>query len=45
VLLSIRYGNWTEVGDPDQAANWARFWRHEVEGYIDAYRAVQDGDA
>ncbi len=45
VLLSIRYGNWTEVSDPDRAANWARFWRHEVEGYVDAYRAVQDGDA
>ena len=44
VLLSIRYGNWTEVIDPDAAASWAHFWRHEVEGYVDAYRAVQDGD-
>ncbi len=44
VLLSIRYGNWTEVIDPDQAANWAHFWRHEVEGYIRAYEVVGGAD-
>jgi hypothetical protein len=43
VLLSVRFGNWTEVTDPGQAANWARFWRAEVQGYIAAFRAVNGG--
>jgi len=45
VLLSVRFGNWSEVTDTGQAANWARFWRHEVEGYIAAFRAVSDGSS
>jgi hypothetical protein len=40
LLLSIRYGNWGDVSDPVQAANWARYWRAEIQGYIHAYRAV-----
>lgn len=40
ILLSIRYGAWTIVNVPDQAANWARYWRPEIQGYIHAYRAV-----
>jgi hypothetical protein len=43
VLLSIRFGDWTQVTDPGQAASWARFWRREVEGYIAALKAVNDG--
>ena len=42
VSLSIRYGAWSDVNDPVQAANWARFWRPEVQGYIAAFRAVSD---
>ena len=45
VLLSIRYGDWGEVTNADQAATWARFWRAEVEGYIAAFRAVNDGNS
>lgn len=45
LLLSVRYGHWS---DPDltsqQAANWARFWRQEVQGYIYAYRTVTGVD-
>ena len=41
VLLSIRFGTWTTVTDPLQAANWARFWRAEIQGYIHAYRVVR----
>ena len=44
VLLSIRYGAWSDVNDPVQAANWARFWRPEIQGYIHAYRAVTGVD-
>jgi hypothetical protein len=39
ILLSIRYGNWNVVNDPVQAANWARYWRPEIQRYIHAYRA------
>jgi len=44
LLLSIRYGLWTNVIEPDQAANWARYWRPEVQGYIHAYRTVAGVD-
>lgn len=44
LLLGIRFGAWTEVIEPDQAANWARYWRPEVQGYIHAYRAVTGVD-
>ena len=44
VLLSIRYGAWADAYDPKQAANWARFWRSEIQGYIHAYRAVAGVD-
>jgi hypothetical protein len=41
LLLSIRYGNWSNVdASAAQAANWARYWRPEVQGYIHAYRAA-----
>ncbi len=30
--------------EPEQAANWARYWRPEVQGYIHAYRAVTGVD-
>ena len=40
LLLSIRYGAWSTVFDPNQAANWARYWRPEIQGYQHAYRAV-----
>ena len=40
LLLSIRFGAWTAVIEPQQAANWARYFRAEIQGYIHAYRAV-----
>jgi hypothetical protein len=30
VLLSVRYGDWVDVNNPAQAANWARSWRPEL---------------
>jgi hypothetical protein len=44
ILLSIRFGNWNAVIQPQQAANWARYWRAEIQGYIHAYRAVTGVD-
>jgi hypothetical protein len=44
LLLSIRFGNWSNVINRAQAANWARFWRQEVQWYIHAYQAVTGVD-
>ena len=44
LLLSVRFGDWVDVNEPDQAKNWARFWRAEIQGYIHAYRAVTGVD-
>lgn len=44
LLLSIRFGDWLDVNDSAQAANWARFWRAAIQSYIHAYRAVTGVD-
>jgi hypothetical protein len=44
LLLSIRYGNWSMSNQSAEAANWARYWRGEIQGYIHAYRAVTGVD-
>jgi hypothetical protein len=44
VLLSVRFGAWSTVHDPVQAANWARYWRPEIQSYIHSYRAVTGAD-
>jgi hypothetical protein len=44
LLLSIRYGNWNDVNDADQAGNWARYFRQEVRQTMHAYRAVTGFD-
>jgi hypothetical protein len=44
ILLSVRWGAWSTVDDPNSAANWARYWRAEVQGYIHAYRAATSVD-
>ena len=40
ILLSIRYGDWNEITDQDNAKTWARYWRPEIQGYIHAYLAA-----
>ena len=32
LLLGIRFGSWTTVIEPEQAANWARYWRRRGPG-------------
>ena len=44
ILLSVRYGLWTDEIHPESAANWARYWRPEIQGYIFAYRAATGVD-
>jgi hypothetical protein len=44
ILLSVRYGSWTDEIHPENAANWARYWRPEIQGYIFAYRAATGVD-
>jgi len=44
LLLGIRFGSWTTVNEPEQAANWARYWRAEIQRYTHAYRAVTGVD-
>ena len=41
LLLGIRYGSWNSptVGATN-AANWAHYWREEIQRYIHAYKAV-----
>ena len=44
VLLGIRFGAWPSQIEPQFAANWARYWRPEIQGYYHAYRAVTGVD-
>jgi hypothetical protein len=44
LLLSIRYGDWNNVIDPDRAKNWARRWRPEIQQYAHSYRAATGVD-
>ncbi len=45
LLLSIRYGSWNDpTMDGQNAANWAHYWRAEIQRYIHAYKAVTGVD-
>jgi hypothetical protein len=44
ILLSIRYEAWPSIIEPQAAANWARYWRPEIQGYCYAYRAATGVD-
>ncbi len=44
LLLSVRWGDWSQCDDPYRAANWARYWRAEVQGYVHGYRAATGVD-
>jgi hypothetical protein len=43
-VLSIRFGDWSRTREPSRAANWARYWRAEIQGYVHAYRTVTGVD-
>jgi hypothetical protein len=45
VLLSIRYGDWVDIENTqEQAKNWARYWKPEIQRYIHGYQAVTGVD-
>ena len=44
IVLGLRFGGWSLVNDPTAAANFARSWRAEIQGYECAYRAVTGVD-
>ncbi len=44
LLLSMRFGDWSTIVDRNQAGNWARYWRQEVQWYIHAYETVTGVD-
>lgn len=44
LLLSVRYGDWANIHNADQAGNWARYWRSEIQSYMHSYRAVTGVD-
>jgi hypothetical protein len=44
IVLSVRFEAWPSIIESQHAANWARYWRPEIQGYIYAYRAVTSVD-
>lgn len=44
IVSSIRWGDWNSINDPVNAANWATFFRPEIQTYIHSYRAVTGVD-
>jgi hypothetical protein len=45
ILLSIRYGDWVDINNiEDQAKNWARNFKPEIQRYIHAYQTVTGVD-
>ena len=44
ILLSIRFGNWSDEIDENVAMVWAQYWRQELQAYINAYRAATGVD-
>lgn len=44
IVLSVRYGDWIDVNDQEQARNWARYWKPEIQSYLHAYLAATGVD-
>jgi hypothetical protein len=44
VVLAVRFGDWIAINDEDAAKNWARYWKPELYGYVNAYRAATKVD-
>jgi hypothetical protein len=45
ILMSIRYGDWVDIENiQEQAKNWARYWKPEIQLYMHAYQAVTGVD-
>jgi len=45
LLLSIRFGDWSELNNTEeQARNWARYWKPELQRYLYGYLAATGVD-
>ncbi len=44
VLASVRLGDWVAVDDHQQAMNWARYFKPEIQNYLHAHRALEGRD-
>lgn len=44
ILLSVRYGDWSVINNQENAKNWARYWRPEVQSYVHAYLSATGVD-
>jgi hypothetical protein len=44
LLLSVRYGDWTNIDNEDSAKNWARFHKESVYAYTNANRIATGVD-
>lgn len=45
ILLSIRYGDWVDIENiEEQAKNWARYWKPEIQRYIHGYQTATGVD-
>lgn len=45
VVLSIRYGDWSDINNiEEQAKNWARYWKPDIQRYIHGYMTVTGVD-
>jgi hypothetical protein len=45
ILLSIRYGDWIDIENTqEQAKNWARYWKPEIQRYIHGYMTATGVD-
>ena len=44
IVLSVRYGDWVDINDQEEAKNWAKYWRPEIQNYIHSYMAVTGVD-
>ena len=45
IILTVRYHDWSDLNfTQDQAKNWARYWKNELQRYMHAYQAVTGVD-
>lgn len=45
IVLSMRYGDWSSIDNiEEQAKNWARYWKPEIQRYIHGYQTVTGVD-
>ncbi|HEX6097796.1 MAG TPA: hypothetical protein VF432_15835 [Thermoanaerobaculia bacterium] len=44
ILLSIRFGDWSDINDEEEARGWAETWKPEIQRYLHAYQSVTGVD-